>query len=68
MKPLTTPLLAAGNRGLVHVEPGGVEAPADWGSLKSPENDVGYQRTENFASGRPQFNRRCAYKVRHAWR
>jgi thiol-disulfide isomerase/thioredoxin len=28
----------------------GVEAAADWGSLKSPENYVGYGRTENFAS------------------
>jgi thiol-disulfide isomerase/thioredoxin len=26
------------------------EAAADWGSLKSPENYVGYERTENFAS------------------
>ena len=28
----------------------GVEAAADWGSLKSAENYVGHQRTENFAS------------------
>ena len=28
----------------------GAEAAADWGSLKSPENYVGYERTENFAS------------------
>jgi thiol-disulfide isomerase/thioredoxin len=28
----------------------GTEAAADWGNLKSPENYVGYQRTENFAS------------------
>jgi thiol-disulfide isomerase/thioredoxin len=35
---------------LVSVEAGGLEAPADWGSLKSPENYVGYERTENFAS------------------
>ena len=27
-----------------------LEAAADWGSLKSPENYVGYERTENFAS------------------
>jgi hypothetical protein len=32
------------------VEPGGVEAAADWASLWSPENYLGYQRTENFAS------------------
>ena len=35
---------------LVSVEGGGIEAAADWGSLKSPENYVGYGRTENFAS------------------
>jgi thiol-disulfide isomerase/thioredoxin len=34
----------------ISVEAGGVEAAADWGSLKSPENYVGYGRTENFAS------------------
>jgi thiol-disulfide isomerase/thioredoxin len=36
--------------GLVSVEPRGVEAPADWASLRSPENYTGYERTENFAS------------------
>jgi thiol-disulfide isomerase/thioredoxin len=35
---------------LVSVEAGGIEAAADWDSLKSPENYVGYGRTENFAS------------------
>src|SRR5262249_39276326 len=35
---------------LVSVEGSGVEAAADWGSLRSPENYVGYERTENFAS------------------
>jgi thiol-disulfide isomerase/thioredoxin len=35
---------------LVSVDPGGVEAAADWDSLWSPENYLGYQRTENFAS------------------
>ncbi len=32
------------------VDAGGVEAPADWASLRSPENCTGYERTENFAS------------------
>ena len=41
---------ADGGSGLVSVEGRGVEAAADWGSLKSPENYVGYERTENFAS------------------
>jgi thiol-disulfide isomerase/thioredoxin len=35
---------------LVSVDVRGTEAAADWGSLKSPENYVGYERTENFAS------------------
>ena len=32
------------------VDPGGVEAAADWDSLWSPENYLGYARTEHFAS------------------
>lgn len=35
---------------LVEVETHGFEAAADWNSLKSPENYLGYERTENFAS------------------
>ena len=35
---------------LVSVDARGVEASADWGSLKSPENYLGYERTENFSS------------------
>ena len=35
---------------LVAVDGRGAEAAADWDSLKSPENYVGYERTENFAS------------------
>jgi thiol-disulfide isomerase/thioredoxin len=35
---------------LVSVEAQGVEAPADWATLRSPENYTGYARTENFAS------------------
>jgi hypothetical protein len=34
----------------VVVDPGGVEAAANWDSLWSPENYLGYARTENFAS------------------
>ena len=37
-------------RGLVSVDADGLEAPADWGNLMSPENYLGYSRTENFAS------------------
>ncbi len=35
---------------LVSVDARGAEAGADWASLKSPENYVGYERTANFAS------------------
>jgi hypothetical protein len=35
---------------LVSVDPRGIEAAADWDSLRSPENYVGYERAENFAS------------------
>jgi thiol-disulfide isomerase/thioredoxin len=36
--------------GIVSVDARGVEAPADWDDLGSPENYTGYERTENFAS------------------
>jgi len=39
-----------GGHDLVSVDARGAEAAADWGSLKSPENYLGYERTENFAS------------------
>ena len=35
---------------LVSVDARGAEAAADWGNLRSLENYVGYERTENFAS------------------
>jgi thiol-disulfide isomerase/thioredoxin len=35
---------------LVAVDARGAEAPADWTTLRSPENYAGYGRTENFAS------------------
>ena len=35
---------------LVSPEPRGFEVAADWASLKSPENYVGYERTDGFAS------------------
>jgi len=38
------------NQGLVSVDAVGAEAPADWKELKSPENYVGYERTQGFAS------------------
>jgi hypothetical protein len=48
--------------GLVSVDAAGVQAPADWGNLRSPENYLGYGRTENFASpGGAQSDSRRAY-------
>jgi len=35
---------------LVSVDADGAEAAADWSNLKSPENYLGYERSENFAS------------------
>jgi thiol-disulfide isomerase/thioredoxin len=47
---------------LVSVDARGAEAAADWGSLKSPENYLGYERTENFASpGGAVLNKRRVY-------
>jgi thiol-disulfide isomerase/thioredoxin len=47
-------LAEAGSGGIdrqpVSVDARGLEAAADWGSLKSAENYVGYDRTQNFAS------------------
>ncbi len=39
-----------GGQEMVEVDARGFEVAADWDSLKSPENYLGYQRTENFAS------------------
>jgi Thioredoxin like C-terminal domain len=48
--------------GTVSVDASGVEAPADWGSLRSPENYLGYDRTNHFASpGGGQLDRRRLY-------
>jgi thiol-disulfide isomerase/thioredoxin len=58
---------------LVSVDARGLEAAADWGSLKSPENYVGYDRTENFASpGGAVLGKRRVYSaparlIRNAW-
>jgi len=45
-------LLAEGGAGgeLVSAHGEGVQAAADWRDLQSPENYLGYERTENFAS------------------
>ena len=38
------------DRGLVSIDERGFEAPADWPDLQSPENYLGYERSQNFAS------------------
>ena len=54
---------AAGTgEGVVSVDGSGVEAAADWDTLKSPETYVGYGRTEHFASpGGADRDRRRVY-------
>jgi hypothetical protein len=48
----------------VTVEGRGVEAPADWRHLRSPETYLGYGRSERFASpGRPELDRRREYAL-----
>jgi len=47
-------LVEAGSNGvksdLARPDARGIEVAADWNNLKSPENYVGYERTQNFAS------------------
>ena len=47
---LLTEVGAKPDRMLVSVEPQGLEVPADWSSVKSPETYVGYDKAETFAS------------------
>jgi thiol-disulfide isomerase/thioredoxin len=59
-------LMEAGNADVSHelvsVDAHGPEAAADWASLKSPENYVGHERTENFASpGGAEVDKRRVY-------
>ena len=61
-------LAEAGSSGiddeLVSVDAHGIEAGADWDSLRSPENYAGYERTENFASpGGPILGERRVYSA-----
>ena len=46
------------DRDMVSPEAIGVEAPADWAVLRSPENYTGYDRTKNFAWPRGAVPRR----------
>jgi thiol-disulfide isomerase/thioredoxin len=51
------------DRSLVSVDGRGAEAAADWGSLKSSENYLGYERTENFSSPGAAFDEPRVYVV-----
>ena len=61
------------SRDLVSVQARGIEAPADWATLRSPENYTGYERTENFASpggilpGKPHVYSAPAELRRNQW-
>ena len=47
---------------VVSIAADGLEAAADWDNLKTPENYVGYDRTQNFASrGGADLDRRRVY-------
>jgi Thioredoxin like C-terminal domain len=51
-----------GSSSVVSVEANGIEAPANWDNIRSPENYLGYGRTENFASpGGAESDRRQLY-------
>ena len=52
------------HRELVPVEGVGVEAPADWNHLRTPETYLGYGRSEQFASANgASFDKRHAYEL-----
>lgn len=52
------------DEGLARVHSAGVEVPASWSDLRSPENYLGYRRTENFASrGGVARDRRHRYEA-----
>ena len=59
---LTEAGVAGVGEGVVSVNASGIEVAADWANLKSPENYLGFERTENFASpGGTKSDRRHAY-------
>jgi thiol-disulfide isomerase/thioredoxin len=50
--------------GFASVDAQGAEAPANWGSLRSPETYVGYERSDSFASpGGPTINKNHTYAL-----
>ena len=51
------------SRDLVSVSGSGIEAAADWDNLKSPENYLGLERTQNFASDGAKRNQPRTYSA-----
>lgn len=49
------------NHDHVSVNPRGIELDADWGDLKSPENYLGYERTENFTNADLMYGKQHFY-------
>jgi thiol-disulfide isomerase/thioredoxin len=50
--------------GLVTVNATGIEVAADWDNLRSPENYLGHERTQNFVSpGGAELDRRRVYRA-----
>ena len=56
--------------GVVSVDADGVEAPADWDNLKSPENYVGYERTRELrvAVAAPSWTAAASMRPPRDWR
>jgi thiol-disulfide isomerase/thioredoxin len=55
---------SSASRQPVAADPTGVEAPADWANLRSPETYLGYQRSDSFASvGSAALDRRHNYEA-----
>jgi thiol-disulfide isomerase/thioredoxin len=51
------------DRGLVEVEPRGLEVAADWRTLQSPETYLGYDQSSGFASEGGAFDRSHSYQA-----
>jgi thiol-disulfide isomerase/thioredoxin len=49
------------NPGLSPINGSGIEVAADWSSLRSAENYLGYERTERFAGNKVKYDRNHVY-------
>jgi thiol-disulfide isomerase/thioredoxin len=52
---------------LVSVDGRGVQAAPDWADMKSPETYLGFERSENFASGGAVLGKRRVYAAPERW-